>query len=247
MQRHCSEAKFAICDYVHQVHDGITDDEFLWDSGGIWKSASPAMQERLRREETRFVLAVVRAYPREQLSRSAANFAEQLTTFGLWDYGPNPYVVEIFDKALPGRRAQYLQSRQAHVGLPDEFSSAAQTWSVLASIVIMVGVAAFRLWRLSPRLLPLSAIIISMTVANALVTGVLSNVEDRYQSRVIWLLPLLAGVLVMDWLGKSEKGQGCEKSHAGEGARMRSRSQEGQTPVLRLGFPRREKGASLIA
>ena len=37
-------------------------------------------------------------------------------------------------------------------------------------------------------------------MANALVTGVLSNVEERYQARVVWLLPLLAAVFVLHWL-----------------------------------------------
>jgi len=39
-----------------------------------------------------------------------------------------------------------------------------------------------------------------MVIANAFVTGVLSMVEDRFQSRVIWLLSLLAGLFVLDWL-----------------------------------------------
>ena len=39
-----------------------------------------------------------------------------------------------------------------------------------------------------------------MVIANGFVTGILSMVEDRFQSRVIWLLPLLAGVFVLEWL-----------------------------------------------
>jgi hypothetical protein len=39
-------------------------------------------------------------------------------------------------------------------------------------------------------------------IMNAFVTGVLSGVEPRYQSRVIWLLPLLAGLLILDWRGR---------------------------------------------
>jgi hypothetical protein len=42
-------------------------------------------------------------------------------------------------------------------------------------------------------------VIVSTVVANAFVTGILSMVENRFQSRVIWLLPLLAGILVLDW------------------------------------------------
>jgi hypothetical protein len=37
-------------------------------------------------------------------------------------------------------------------------------------------------------------------LANAFVTGVLSTVEDRYQSRVVWLVPFLAATLIFVWL-----------------------------------------------
>jgi hypothetical protein len=205
LKQHCGQARFIICDYLPMIHEGMTAGEFLWDSQGIWKGASPATQQMLRAEETRFVLATIRAYPREQLRFSARNFKEQLTTFGLWDYRPNSYVLEVFDHTFPGKRFQYLRSRQAHDDLPYEFSSAAQTWAVVASVVFIVVIAAFRLRHLPRRLLGLTVIVVSMVIANALVTGVLSDVEDRYQSRVVWLLPLLAGLFVLDCFRGSDK------------------------------------------
>jgi len=51
----------------------------------------------------------------------------------------------------------------------------------------------------------LTAVIVFVVVANAAVTGVLSNVEDRYQARVIWLVPLLAGVFVLTWLDQRHR------------------------------------------
>jgi hypothetical protein len=39
-----------------------------------------------------------------------------------------------------------------------------------------------------------------MVVANAFVSGVLSGLNHRYQCRVIWLIPLLAGIFLLDWL-----------------------------------------------
>jgi hypothetical protein len=38
------------------------------------------------------------------------------------------------------------------------------------------------------------------TATATFVTGVMSSVEDRYQSRVIWLVPMLAGAFVLAWL-----------------------------------------------
>jgi hypothetical protein len=46
-----------------------------------------------------------------------------------------------------------------------------------------------------------------MVVANAAVTGVLSVVDDRYGCRVIWLIPLLAGVMLLDLLHQRETGR----------------------------------------
>jgi hypothetical protein len=206
LQQHCGQTRFTICDYLPVIHEGITSSGVLWASPGIWRSASPTTRRMLRAEETRFVLATIRAYPREQLRFSARDFKEQLTTFGLWGYQPNSFVLEVFDHAFPGRRFQYLRSRQAHADLPAEFSSAVQTWAVVASVVLIVVLAAFRLRHLSRRLLELTVIVVSMVIANAFVTGVLSEVLDRYQSRVVWLLPLLAGLFVLDCVrGSDEK------------------------------------------
>jgi peptidoglycan/LPS O-acetylase OafA/YrhL len=53
--------------------------------------------------------------------------------------------------------------------------------------------------RLSPKLIGLSIAIVSIVIANAFVTGTMSMVDERYGSRVIWLMPFLAGLLAMHW------------------------------------------------
>ena len=147
-----------------------------------------------------FVIATLRAYPRQQLSKSTSNFWRQLTAFGLGDLGSNGWILEVFDSVFPGGRSRYLQSRQVRNALPFAFFARVQNWTIIMSLVV-IGALTPRLWsRRPPRLLGLSAVIVSMVIANGLVTGVLSAVEDRYQSRVIWLLPLLAGVFVLEWL-----------------------------------------------
>jgi hypothetical protein len=50
-------------------------------------------------------------------------------------------------------------------------------------------------------------VIVPMVIANAFVTGALSMVEDRFQSRIIWLLPLLAGLFVLEWLACLKRPQ----------------------------------------
>lgn len=198
LRQHCGDTKLVICDYVNEIPPDAND--FLWKLDGIWQTASPATREQLRREELPLVIATVRAFPRQELSISAAHFWEQLTTFGLWDYGPNVWVEGIFEKVLPGARSHYLQSQQARGALPDEFSSTAQKWTVLASLVLIGALAPIVLPQRPARLLGLSAVVIFVIIANAFVTGIFANVEDRYQSRVIWLLPLLAILFAAEWL-----------------------------------------------
>lgn len=198
LNQHCGATKLVMCNYLKEIPADVND--FLWKLDGIWQTASPTTKDQMRREEIPLVMATLGAYPRQELAISVAHFWEQLTTFGLWDYGPNAWVEQMFENVLPGTRSRYLESRQARSALPDEFSSTAQHWTVLLSLLLIGALAPFVLPRRSPRLLGLSAVVIFVIIANALGTGVLANVEDRYQSRVIWLLPFLAILFALEGL-----------------------------------------------
>jgi hypothetical protein len=217
LRQHCGDAKLVVCGYLTRLPADAND--FLWKLDGIWMTASPATKEELRREEMPLVMATLRAYPREELRISAAHFWEQLLTFGLWDYGPNAWVEQMFDKVLPGARLRYLQTRQARRELPDEFSSSAQEWTVIASLVLMGPLGPFVLRRRNTRLIGLTAVVLFVIIANAFVTGVLANVEDRYQSRVVWLLPLLAILFVLQCLADRRSGAESPKVVAGQRAK----------------------------
>jgi hypothetical protein len=196
LQQHCSDTKFVICNYLPDIPNNVN--EFLWNLDGIWQTASPVTRECLRQEEMPFVLATLRTYPREELCISATNFWRQLTTFDLGDYGPNRWVLDVFEKVLPGARSHYLATPQAQDTLPDDFSTSAQNWAVVISLVLIGALTPFIWRRRKPRAVGLAAVIVFMLIANAFVTGALSTVEARYQSRVIWLLPLLAGLFVLE-------------------------------------------------
>lgn len=197
LEHNCEQVKLTICDYIDELP--MDTDDFLWATDGIWQRASEQTKSRLRQEETTFVLATLRTYPREQLSKSAVNFFHQLMTFDLSLFHPNEWVSHEFDTVLPTERSSYLHSRQARDALPYELFTSIQNRTVIVSLVL-IGVFTPRIWiRRSPRLAGLGFVIVFTVVANAFVTGILSMVENRFQSRVIWLLPLLAGILVLDW------------------------------------------------
>lgn len=197
LETHCPAAKLALCEDVHNLPD--TADDFLWSDDGIWGKASDEKQQQLKREEMRFVIASVRAYPLEQLKKSAANFGEQLITVGLDDLGSNNWVLSELNSEMPGQKLIYEQSLQIRDALPLKFFSSVQEWTVIASLVLIAAFIPYVWHRRPMRIMGLGMIIISAVVMNALVTGVLSGVETRYQSRVIWLLPLLGGILFLSW------------------------------------------------
>lgn len=203
LEHNCPQINLVTCDFVRDLPDD--SDAFIWAEDGIWQNADDDARKRMLHEELPFVLATLRAYPRAQLLISARNSRDQLRAIGLYDLDASDYVLSEFDKTFPGERQRYLDGRQAKNLMPLEFFSSVQKWAVIASLGV---IAAFTvvLWRQRPfRLLGLGVVIVSVVAANAFVTGALSTVEDRYESRVIWLLPLLAGLMMMEWLDHRAK------------------------------------------
>ena len=204
LQKHCGDLHLEVCTHVHNLPDNVGD--FLWGDDGIWLNASAEQRDRMQSEETAVVVGALREYPREEFMISANHFWGQLHTFGLSDYDANPWILEMAGTVMPVARLRYVQTRQAQETLHEEFFASLQYWTVLASLVV-IGTGFVFVRHRSGRVTGLTTIIVMAVVANAAVTGILSNVEDRYQARVIWLVPLLAGVLVLEWLDSTQFGQ----------------------------------------
>lgn len=196
LEQRCGGAHFEVCTHVHDLSDDV--DDFLWGDDGIWLNSSEEQRERLQDEEMAIVAGTLREYPRQELMISADHFWEQLHTFGLSDYDPNPWVLEVADTVMPVTRSRYIQTRQAQETLHEKIFAFVQDWTVIASLVV-IGIRLTGGRHRSRRAVGLTAIIAIVVIGNAAVTGVLSKVDDRYQARVIWLVPLLAGVLELEW------------------------------------------------
>jgi hypothetical protein len=202
LQQHCATLDWAICTRVNDLPDN--DDDFLWTEGGVWDAATPQQQQQMLAQETPLVRATLRAYPGAQLRASFANFRTELGNFGLWDFTPNPWMQSELDKVIPGALPRYLQTRQAESRLPADFFTTVQQWVVLAAaLAIAAGLPLLWIWR-RWRMLGLVTVIVPAVIANALITSVLSEVDSRYQARVIWLIPLVAGLMVVDLLQRRE-------------------------------------------
>ena len=197
LEQRCGDAHFEVCNHLQDLPGNV--DDSLWGDDGIWLNSSEEQRERLQDEEMAIVVGTLREYPRQELMISADHFWEQLHTFGLSDYDPNPWILEKADTVMPVTRSRYVQTRQAHETLHEKIFAFVQDWTVIASLVVIgIRLVCVRHW--SRRVVGLTAIIAIVVIGNAAITGVLSTVDDRYQARVIWLVPLLAGVLGLEWL-----------------------------------------------
>ena len=226
LEQHCPQEKWAICDNVHNLPSNA--DEFLWGPDGVWDGASDDKRDQMLKEETQLVMATLRAYPRTQLTKSSQNFWDQLCTFGIDDFDTSSWVLDQFTSTLPSQRVHYFDSRQQRGALPLEFVTSMQRWVVVASLVLIAALVPFAWRRQSSQLAWLSIVIASTVIANALLSGTLSMVDDRYQARVIWMVPMLAGLFFADDL--THWGDVSQSSAAAFLGRFRKRSRRPGSP-----------------
>jgi hypothetical protein len=199
LDRRCGELQLAACTYAHDLSNNV--DDFLWGPNG-WSEAPSEKQEQLRHEEMSVFVGTLLAYPREELLLFKNHFWRQLLAYGIYSYDGNQWMSQNIVAVLPSSGVRYSDSRQAQEALPEDLFTSLQQWTVIISLVAIGLWMLFARWLRSHRLIGLSVIITSALIINAAVTGALSNVEDRYQARVIWLVPLLAGILILTWLDR---------------------------------------------
>lgn len=214
LENNCSQLKWAVCNHLTQLTEDA--DDILWGPDGAYGSASDDDREMMGKQEMPLVLATTRAYPREEFAKAEANFRDQLMAFGIYGFDPSPWLLDQFNTTLPRARASYVASRQARDLLPLDLMTSIQSGTVSVSLGVIAASIPFLWRRSSPRLAGLTVVVASIVVANAFVTGVLSTVDDRYGCRVIWLIPLLAAVFLLDWLNQWETAKGSG-SGAGPG------------------------------
>lgn len=188
---HRDDPKLAIARFADRLPS--TTDGFLWEVDGIYHTADRDTIAQMNRQEMDVVLHAALAHPLLQFEASARNFARQLKRFGAWAFGRNPYTLQNVAIVLPDGGRAFVQSRQYRDALPAGLLSRITYPTVtLSSIVAVILLVRNR------RLLMLGATIAVGVVLNAAITGVLSDAVDRYQARIIWLVPLLAALALLN-------------------------------------------------
>jgi hypothetical protein len=114
---------------------------------------------------------------------------------------PSPTIKSIFGLKAYER---YMSSLQQTGGLRLGGINLLQYVTIVVSIlVIAVGLLLRNAG--GPGLKWLALFVLTFLLVNAAATGMLSTVQDRYQSRVIWLVPFLGAMVVLDLFGRIRK------------------------------------------
>jgi hypothetical protein len=186
LEQNCATHRYAVCEVFGNDYP-LGASEFLWGERGVRYRASPEQMDRIRAEETEIVLRAAEAYPYAQAAHTLKNIWRQLFHFGL--------IGTHFDQplALDAENKPYLKS------LSDPHSwvlSVVEDLSLLSTLFcIGWAVWRFRVLRDEARLLLL--LVTAGILGNAVICAAFSGVADRYQARVIWVLPTVCIALML--------------------------------------------------
>jgi len=169
--------------------------DYLWEDIGDFLATQDV--EGLRAEERILVRRTIRERPLAVVRLALAGWSEQLIDARSAD-GMVPYPQE---KQVMRQIRVHFPQDEAAVGTSRQQRGILQKLAIfpdrLLSLVIVL-LTPFLLIRATQRgdsvMIGLVSVVLATVLINAAVCGILSVPADRYQSRVIWLLPLLGAL-----------------------------------------------------
>lgn len=102
-------------------------------------------------------------------------------------------------RSMPALGKQIRNSRQVQGPLPRAQIRAVSSALSIAGLVLLIPLLIIAARRKDAEMASLGAAILVALCVNALLTGGLSDVHDRYQSRIVWLAPLAAIMAIARW------------------------------------------------
>jgi len=178
----------------------------LWDGGINIGGGLYAMNK----EATPIILGVMKAYPLQMALAFTKNTIDQFKTFSVGNqFGSTAKLVAIntfFESNFPSMFQSYQDSKQYSDRVRLVTNALNPIYSSVIYLSLGIAVASLFVFRYRNRqnmnflASPLCLVIFGLVgflVFNALITGGISAVFGRYQSRVIWLLPAIILLIML--------------------------------------------------
>jgi hypothetical protein len=190
----CPDPTLRLCAYRAELPRDA--DDWLWaDESAIYKLGG---FEQFEPEARRIAIESVPAYPFMHMKAAILATVHQFAGITTGD-GIVPWAWHSqwnFERFAPDALRQYLASRQANG--PIDFRWWNQLHAPVQALAIALLAAVFLLAR-DRHAAALAAFVFLALLANAAISGVLSNPHDRYQSRLAWIAPLTIAVAALTW------------------------------------------------
>lgn len=214
----CAGEDLLLCRIVPGLNDprsALPGQDYLWDTrykltmvGG--KALEVANNNRLLEEEARLVRRTLATRPLAVISQAMAEWGKQIVVTevgdGLWVYGPEMAVNQQIHAHFPSQVSAWSRSLQQTGRIP-AFAYSPDIW-ISALIALLIPVIVWWARRRGDRAIAaFAAQALSLVLINAAVCGMLSWIIARYQSRVLWLLPLV-GIIVLIRLWEVRRARG---------------------------------------
>jgi hypothetical protein len=203
LNTHCPAAQFAIC--ADRTKFPVYWEDFLFSTApdrGVFGLADASRKQAISSEQVRFAVAVLGNQPAAVIGGFGLSFLQQVAMFRTDEIYYTPDVLEAFATRLPAKEyRRVLRSRAAAGGGMETYLTAATYILIIASMIATAVLLTRsrrmpRPWPAAHRKVLAAAMIIAAGVAiNAAVCGIIASPYDRFQARVIWLVPVIAVAL----------------------------------------------------
>ena len=181
LTRECGSSDFAMCEaFGDDIPESIS--ELLWAEDGV-ESLSAEVLQRIRDEEMELLVQVFLAYPVAQTTSLLGNTLKQLTRFGT---GQINFAQGVTDELKIRKNSASPEFWPKQVADPIVTGVAAVSFLALLALLVT--------GRMSAAQRAMFFMVCSGLLINAAVFGGLSAPVDRYQARMMWLVP---GLLVL--------------------------------------------------
>lgn len=193
LDRICPDPALTLCTWRDQLTDD--SDQFLWDPASpFWSDPLPLSD--FAAQASRIVAGTIRTEPLRVLRVAYRNAAHELVRVDLGDTLVPDYLADTVRPRIAGwfslaELARYDASYQAAGTLAPlaEKLLPLQRTTILLSLAGCTLLLVLSIGRPNHRA-DLAALILLALAANAIATGALSAVHDRYEARLVWIVVL---------------------------------------------------------
>jgi hypothetical protein len=189
---HCGTADFQTCRYVSRMP--MSENQFLWSHDrrlGAFGQATPAEREKIIAEAPGIVIGTLKEHLPLQVVVTSWNVIRQFFCVGVNELGNvrglAPDMAISFRDALTAYPTTAVGQRTMPLGAISWMMLVTYLLGLMGLVATTVAFAARRRTVWAPAKVGIGALLLGL-IFNAVLSGAVSGVFDRYQGRVAWLV-----------------------------------------------------------